>query len=181
MTTKNLLLGGLSLLLFLSSCKKEIDELPPATQTGAMTFGAKIDGKNWAPAKFGVVPANNLLEAFWSSTESIIITARNFSAEPTETIFELQIGGLNDHQSVYPLNQTFSKPSHVGYGYFIKRMINPVDEWQTSSENVGSVTITHWDKVNRILSGNFEFKAGSTFTSGQSINITDGRFDVKYQ
>ena len=181
MTTKNLLLGGLTLLLFFSSCKKEVSELPAATQTGAMTFGAKIDGKNWAPARFGVVPATNLLEAFWSSTESIIITARNFSVEPTETIFELQVGGLNDHQSVYPLNQTFSKPSHVGYGYFIKRTINPVDEWQTSTENVGTVVITKWDKTNHILSGTFEFKAGSTYTAGETINVTDGIFDVKYQ
>lgn len=181
MTTKNILLGGFSLLVFLSACNKAVDELPPATATGSNTFGAKIDGENWAPARFGIVPANNLLEAYWSSTESIIITARNFSATPTETILELQISGLNDHQSTYLLNQNVTRPTQLGYANFLKNKITPLDEWQTSSVHTGSVTITKWDKVNHILAGTFEFKAGSLQNAGQSISVTDGRFDVKYQ
>ncbi len=183
MTTKHYLLGGILLLAFatLSSCKKEFSDLPAATQTGENTFGCKVNGENWGPAKFGVVPATNLVEAFLSSPESVRIRVRNFSAEPTETVMEIQVSGLNDHINVYPINQTFSTfPTAVSYGYMIKTRINTLDEWQSSASNTGSITVTKFDRTNKILSGTFEFSAASTM-GGQTINVTDGRFDVKYQ
>ena len=33
--------------------KTELEKLPPATQTGAQTFGCLIDGKAFVPPKFG--------------------------------------------------------------------------------------------------------------------------------
>ena len=51
---KNLLF--LPLLCLLISCKKDIEELPPATQIGAHTFGARLDGQLWVPQKFGIAP-----------------------------------------------------------------------------------------------------------------------------
>ncbi|MFD2786908.1 hypothetical protein [Hymenobacter rubripertinctus] len=43
----------LAALLGLSQCKKKdpdpLSQLPPATQTGANTFGCLIDGKAWTP------------------------------------------------------------------------------------------------------------------------------------
>lgn len=44
--------------------------------------------------------------------------------------------------------------------------------------NDGRLHINKHDKVNRILSGTFEF-VGTT-NSGQSVNITEGRFDIVY-
>jgi hypothetical protein len=63
--------------LFLSSCKKEVTELPPATQTGANTFGAMVDGKIWVPQGFGSIPSNNLLEARLLGN-NLYIVAQNF-------------------------------------------------------------------------------------------------------
>ena len=59
---KNCLPFLLVLFLF-TACKKEITELPPATQTGANTFGAKVNGEFWIPQGFGPIPANDILEA----------------------------------------------------------------------------------------------------------------------
>ena len=179
MTNSKILLGGLALLFVFSSCSKEVDELPPATQTGANTFGAKVNGKNWTPARFGIIPANNLLEAFINSPESIIIYARNFSSSPTETVMELQIGGLTG-PGVYHLNKTISKPSADGYAYYVKRTITPEGEWQTSTDYTGTVTITKFDRTERIISGTFEFRAGNLSNPSESITVSDGRFDVKY-
>ena len=44
-----------------TSCKKEIKSLPEETQTGAGTFGAKINGENWGPLKAGVMPTAPVL------------------------------------------------------------------------------------------------------------------------
>lgn len=179
MAIKNILLCGLSFLLLLSSCSKEVDELPPATQTGANTFGVKINGKNWVPARFGIVPATNLLEASWTGPESVIIYARNFSASPTETVFEIQISNLTGPGTYY-FNQTITKPTGASYGYYVKRTITPEDEWQTSSQFTGSVNVTRFDRANHIISGTFEFNAGSLYHPDEFIAVTDGRFDVKF-
>ena len=47
-------LSIISLLFILASCKKDVDELPPATQTGAHTFGAKVNGEFWVPQGWGL-------------------------------------------------------------------------------------------------------------------------------
>ena len=81
-------------LFILPACKKEVNELSPATQTGANTFGAKIDGKFWAPQGFGPFPANDILEARMTGTTHLLINARNFASSPNETEFEILVSGI---------------------------------------------------------------------------------------
>ena len=69
----------LILIATLASCKKEVMELPPATQTGANTFGAKVNGSLWVPQGFGSLPANDILEARMGGND-LIINAQNFLA-----------------------------------------------------------------------------------------------------
>lgn len=180
MTTKHFLVSGIALLLLTTACNKEVDELPGATDTGANTFGAKVNGAYWVPARFGILPADNLLRAWFTSPESIMIKANNFSQSPTETGFEIQIGGV-DGPGTYYLNQNISKPTAAGYGYYVKRTFTPTGEWQTSTHYTGTVTITKLDYANKIVAGTFEFTAGSLTGSGESISVTDGRFDIKYE
>jgi len=81
----------LSLLAFaIASCKKEINELPQATDTGAHTFGAKVNGVMWKPQGFGPFPANDILESTVAGND-IQIWARNFASSPNETEFYLLI------------------------------------------------------------------------------------------
>ena len=52
---KNILSITMLALLCAASCKKENkneDQLPPATQTGANTFGCLVNGKVWIPKGF---------------------------------------------------------------------------------------------------------------------------------
>ena len=180
MHLKSNLVGALLLMFLFSACKKEVDELPTPTQTGANTFGARINGTLWVPARFGILPATNRLEAFLNGPESVIITARNFSASPTETILELQITGLTG-PGTYQLNQNVVRPSGLSYAHYIKRTITPEEEYLTSSQYTGTVEVTRFDRVNRIISGTFQFTAGSLSQAGQTLTVTDGRFDVKFE
>lgn len=177
--TRNILLAGL-LLLGLTACNKEVDELPPATETGANTFGARVNGTNWVPARFGILPADDLLEARFNSPGSLLITAKNFSASPKETQFEIQVVGV-DGIGTYLMNKNVVRPSADGFAYYLKRVLTPEDEWITDTQNTGSVTITKLDAHNKIVSGTFEFKAGSMGTTGSVLTVTDGRFDIKYR
>lgn len=160
------------------SCKKEVTELPAITQTGANTFGCKIDGKFWVPAGFGVVPTAPKLEARIAGN-SLYINARNFSSSPVESEFEIYIQELTGN-GTYVLNAAPNYPSPAGnYGYYVHRNVTPDNEYITSSPYTGTVMITKIDSVNRFVSGTFEFKAMSLFNASQSINVTEGRFDVK--
>ncbi|HEY6956757.1 MAG TPA: DUF6252 family protein [Flavisolibacter sp.] len=172
----------LASLTILSGCKKSIDALPDATQAGANTFGLKLNGQFWVPQSFAGINAPILhAELSGSNLDEIKITAQNFASEPTESQFTLFVKGITG-PGTYPLNQTTDISSNSSsYGYYVKRKINPVNEWMTSSENTGTVTITKWDKTDGIVSGTFEFNAGSLDSSSNAITVTDGRFDVKLQ
>ena len=166
----------------LFSCKKEVSELPPATQTGANTFGAKLNGEFWVPQGFGPFSADNLLEARRLPSGEIYINARNFSKSPVETEFELFLIGVTG-PGTYLLNTDLnSYPTTNGnYGYYVDRNITPRNEWLTSSQYSGSVTITKLDTVARFVSGTFQFNAINLYNAPQAISVTEGRFDVKFQ
>ena len=177
--TRNILLAGFLLLGF-TACNKDVDELPPLTETGANTFGAKVNGVMWVPARFGILPADDLLEARFNSPGSLLITAKNFSASPKETQFEIQVVGV-DGPGTYLMNKNVVRPSADGFAYYVKRVLTPEDEWITDTQYTGSVTITKLDAHNKIVAGTFEFKAGSTVNAGGVLVVTDGRFDIKYK
>jgi hypothetical protein len=177
---KNILYGlGIILLFTTASCKKTIDELPPATQTGANTFGAKVDGKLWGPAGFGIVPTAPILAARYYG-DGIIINAGNYSSSPTESEFEIYIQHLSG-PGVYPLNfDTQKYPNENGsYAYYVLRKLTPLNEWITGTQYSGSVNITLNDTTNRIISGTFQFNAMNLYGAQQQLQVTDGRFDIK--
>jgi hypothetical protein len=175
---KKILISCLSVVL-LASCKKEVTELPEATQTGANTFGAKVNGVFWAPQGFGPLPANDILEARMAGND-ITINARNFSSSPNETEFQLTIYNVTA-PGTYLLNTNVVHPfGAASYGYYVKRNITPQNEWLTSSTYTGRVIITRIDDVNMIVSGTFEFNAGSIYNT-EVLQVTEGRFDLKIQ
>jgi VCBS repeat-containing protein len=160
-----------TVLFFLGACKKDISELPPATGTGADTFGASVNGKLWTPQKFGVVPSAEILEAHYIP-DGVIINARNFASSPKESEFKFEIKGVNG-PGVYHLNGESGS-----YAYYVERKITPIGEWKTNAQYTGTVTITTDDRTNKILAGTFQFQAASLY-SDDPITVTDGRFDVK--
>ncbi|HEY9362804.1 MAG TPA: DUF6252 family protein [Chitinophagaceae bacterium] len=166
--------------LFIVSCTKEVTELPPGTQTGANTFGARVNGEFWIPEGFGVVPTAPILEARYID-KNLFINARNFSSSPNETEFEIYVENVAA-PGIFLLNKNTGMYPHQSesYAYYVKRKFTPVDEWMTNSRYGGQVTITKIDFEARIVSGTFYFQAESEYTADQSINVTEGRFDVKF-
>lgn len=162
-----------------TACNKNVTELPAATDTGANTFGATVDGVLWTPKGFGVVPTAPILEARLEG-DNLVINARNFAHEPTETEFEIYLYHLWG-PGIYALNaNTNIYPSQSGnYAYYVERKITPQQEWLTTSESTGSVIITKLDTTNHIVAGTFSFTAANKYGGKPAINVTDGRFDIK--
>ncbi|MCX8018881.1 MAG: DUF6252 family protein [Chitinophagaceae bacterium] len=171
----------LILLLFIlfTACRKETPELPPITQTGANTFGLKLNGSVWVPKGFLGLYDPNLLNARLLG-DVLIITAQNFSTSPAETEFELKIFGCRG-PGTYNLNQNTTYPGGPhSYAYHVKRRITPLEEWITSAQKTGVVQISRLDTSARIVSGTFQFEAENLNDASKKISVTEGRFDVKY-
>src|SRR5688572_24442702 len=169
---KNILLVAL-LAFSIASCKKDVDELPEPTQTGANTFGAKLNGAFWAPQGFGIMPTAPLVEARYGGNNSVFINARNFGSSPTEAEFELHLQNVTG-PGTYLLNQsTALYPSQsASYGYFVRRRIRPLNEYITDAQNTGRVEVTKFDQTNNIISGTFEFRAADKDNPSDVITVT---------
>ena len=177
---KNLILVAFAALC-LASCQKQISSLPETTQTGANTFGTKVNGDLWGPMGFGIVPTAPILEARFSDENSIFINARNFGSEPNETEMEIYLKNVQKAGMIYLNQNTYEYPNQsASYAYYVKRKVNPVDIWLTNSQVGGWVNISKIDRENKIISGTFEFQAPSQFGTANLV-VTEGRFDVRIQ
>lgn len=170
---KNLLfLTLLSLCLF--SCRDRDPDpnvLPEATQSGKNTGGALVDGKVWvASTKFIYPPEGTFCEKM-NDTYNIHIFLKHLSNNTNLTL-NAKIKDLVIGQE-YVLPQS-SNPD-TDYGIYS----NSSFIYMTSLPNYkGKIKITRIDLQNQIVCGIFEFRAIDS--NGNIVNITDGRFDKKF-
>jgi hypothetical protein len=172
LSMKNMIIVLSSLLLF-AACKKEVSDLPAATQTGAQTFGAKVNGNLWVPTGLGVI-GKPKLEALYSIDHSVYIRARNLASSPKESEFEIYLKNVTK-AGIYPLNSNSGN-----YAYYVERKLMPTGEWKTNNEYSGQVVVTFTDTATGIVSGTFEFQGASLYNEAP-VSVTEGRFDVKVQ
>jgi hypothetical protein len=176
---KNLLL--LLLITFLlSSCnndddkpKTELDKLPPATQTGAQTFGCLIDGKAFVPPKFG----SNSPNAFYQFVGGAYTLGMSASIDGGPQMKSILMGGLDVQTLTTTIYQLKSEESG---NFLAKYLIGGGITYTgiTTDTKPGRLTITRFDPITFIISGTFEFTVLDD--NGAEINITDGRFDMQY-
>ncbi|HVK97182.1 MAG TPA: DUF6252 family protein [Flavisolibacter sp.] len=165
------------ILLFISCNKEKL--LPPATQTGANTFGCLVDGKAWIPTGSSslFVSINPTSGGFYRNVDrSLNIYIRAYGDKERMHIFLKHA----TTPGTYYLNQTTdAMPGAIfpeSYGLFSNR--DPQGEFITDAQHTGVVNITYADTSKKIVSGNFEMTVFQKST-GKTKRITKGRFDYK--
>ncbi len=109
----------------LSGCKKEpitcdkpVDCLPPATQTGARTFGCLVDGEVFLPKeKFGRRPLD-IAYQFFTGSYHFGIVATNVELNPVGSVIIGFTGIELEENKTYQLNTTADSNNPYGE-YFI--------------------------------------------------------------
>ncbi|MBN8788474.1 MAG: hypothetical protein J0I84_15400 [Terrimonas sp.] len=162
-----------SLLLSASRCKKDRFELPPETTTGANTFGCKVNGKVFVPRSGNGRPGLFCQYVYLGEGEGggwfLNIPAVDWKASPNE-IVSIATDSLLIEEGV-----TYEFKNQKGYpqAFYFKS-----EKYLKRDTASGKLHITKQDRNNRILSGTFEFVG--TNNTGESVNVTEGRFDILY-
>lgn len=168
----------LVVLFFFVCCKKDPAknaELPAATQDGKGTLGFLLNGQPWTPKGSRPFASPNLSIDFDPGYRNGIvnIVAYDFTQASSDQ-FTLGVkDSLNYLQAPFTLN--LSQKSLYGISF------NKPCEYFSSLNGIissGSLTITKLDKTNRIIAGTFN--ATLSMSGCETINITEGRFDMKY-
>jgi len=176
--TKIFLFIPLCFLLLSNSCKKTgINSLPPATQTGANTFGCLVDGKVWIPTGGGVGSGVNPTRGgFFRDANgklNIYIAANSYNDN-----IDIYLKYITTVGTYYLNYNTGVKPNIIfpeSYGAYF---VNGQDYYVTTTTHTGKVNITYADSIQGIVSGTFEMYLFQQST-GKIKHMTDGRFDYK--
>jgi hypothetical protein len=160
-----------------AKCRKDKPDsngLPPATQEGKSTVGFFINGKPWKPQGTRVT-SNLSIDYDPGFNQGIFnIVAYNF----VPAISEQFTIGIRDSLNFIEAPKTFNLNS--GSIYVISFSNQYCEYFSTLSdvESSGTLTLTKLDRNNKIISGSFN--ARLIRTGCDTINISEGRFDMKY-
>jgi hypothetical protein len=171
---KTITLLLLSSIFISSSCKKNTpanteEQLPPETQTGANTFGCKVDGKIYtAKGKGGLLSDQSVWGGASSSQASFNIGASNTKQKFNFSLSVNYSGSLGIlYTSTYPHEGNFQDNTNG-------TVPSNSNSFDTDSFNIGKVNLKYLSTT--IASGTFEMDAKNA--NGKVIHITEGRFDI---
>lgn len=183
---KPLLLIFLCSLLIGSSCRKHkpvdpVSQLPPETQTGANTFGCLVNGQVFKPGGNSLSGPNlsSVYQYLYLNSLNGYVFSVN-AADKKDPCDIKQIGFRFDSISMnvgtYLL--TLMQKGKGGGGYQLLKCSQTFEEFLTNDQVAGQLNLKKFDTINQIASGTFWFNAVNP--NGDTVKITDGRFDVRY-
>jgi len=165
-----------------SGCKKnklsELDKLPPATQTGARTFGCLVNGKAWIPAKEDWFSTSALRFYYYNDNGgqfSIKAEYQNSSANRKESIGITCDSILS--RNIYDLQKDTNTARVIFINSKVSGICYSVFSGDNDTQTNGLISITRFDLAQGIICGTFEFTIKKT--GCETIYITHGRFDAK--
>lgn len=174
----------LALCSIFAGCKKDNanaatqqDILPPATQTGANTFGCLVNGKVWIPKGSepnGVKPNPHIIYSTGiNGIPYLSIDTRQFSNNSSIGEIYISFGNLN-RLGFYMAGADFRFSS--GWSTVLGNC--GMTTLDSTVQSRGGGVITKLDIPNQIIAGTFAFKAKRP--NCDTVFITDGRFDIKF-
>lgn len=177
-----LLYTALLLLVQCSKCKDNDPspeaQLPPATQTGANTFGCLVNGEPFTPAGRVGLGSNLYFEydpTFNGGTFVVQAYRVGDGRKQYVTLTAVPVSG--------PGTYSFALPDTVAEAaYFDSQLVRPCNDVATDYPDVyrkGTLTLTHVDYSTGIIAGTFEVKFVRT-GGCDTVRFTKGRFDVTF-
>ena len=182
MKTKLLLYSALLLLTQCSKCKNDpaptdpASQLPPATQTGANTFGCLLNGQPWTPSGNDGRANYRISYDPGYAGGSLTIRVYRYPGDMQKSQ-DFIIGGA-------PISTTgvfaITPNGPAGVSYLDSNLQKPCNEYyygNTGFTSKGQIVITRLDLTQGIIAGTFSFTLHQPCCD--SVKVTQGRFDKK--
>lgn len=168
------------LLLTAMSCKKnkdnQKDQLPPATQIGANTFGCLVNGKAYIPKGYSGTgtPNPKISFDFFNNNTFFSINSNHFENRNPTGFMDISFFDSILLPGIYqfPKKMNFS----IGWPKVLGTCFTPA--FDTTVKKWGTGIITRFDNTNRIISGTFNCKFITQ--TCDTVFVTEGRFDFKF-
>lgn len=159
----------------LSSCDKDdnncqgINCLPPATQTGAGTFGCLVNGEPYVDNS-----------GFFNCFYQLVDGKYYFGIQAEDNVSNIVLIGLGSNASNIELNTLINlnidEPQNFYGGINLSNLGGTI---KTSNSADGNIKFTKLDFQNSIVSATFEFTVTDPNT-GVIYEISEGRFDALF-
>ena len=165
-------------ILTLTCCDKDdnkstnpIDQLPPATQTGANTAGCLVNGEALLPKGTGII-----LNCFYQDGLNFGLSITQEKVNIRKTI---NIASLNQKLEVGQIYQLKEYGANSKYGeYLISHDDFSEIHYKTNTIVNGELKITYHNFDKAFICGTFWFDAVNE--AGEKVGVREGRFDMKY-
>ena len=183
---KNLILIFLATLT-LSCCDKDddktpLEQLPPATTTGANTAGCLVNGQAFLPkgsSQFGPT-----LSCFYQQDKDGYHLGLSINDKGNKSLYKTVQFATNPIQLVENTTYLLGLKTNNGtnynsnFGEYYMLSFEGDKYYETTNIYIGELKITKLDTQQRIISGTFWFDAINS--DGEKVEIRDGRFDMHY-
>jgi hypothetical protein len=173
----------LTLLITVSSCKKDkeaednTEKLPPETQTGAFTFGYKVDGVIYKASGKGGLLSNQFMYYNYLADSTFNISSGSAVDKKFNIDLTFKCTSLNSpcYMRIYPFKAIFQDNSNG-------TIPGNSNVYTTNDTYFGSAIIKYFNGTiypgnsGNIVSGTFDLNLINA--NGKVIHITEGRFDI---
>jgi len=150
--------------------------LPPATQTGANSFGCLVNGQPWTPSGNDGRANYRVTYDPGYAGGSLVIRVYRYP-DNTPDYQNMILGGDRIAQSgIYPFVLVGDRKAF----FADHRLAPPCDDFSEAPSltyRTGNITITRLDLAQGIISGTFDFKLAKP--GCDTVRVTNGRFDKK--
>lgn len=162
------------------SCQKDddsdlspIEQLPPQTTVGANTAGCLVNGEVLIPKGNANQTILRCQYALRNGEYFFILGIANNESEFSKSIvLRAEKFKLEEGKSY----KFLEKPEELWAEHSIESGL--INYYDTDLDHSGILFITRLDEEQRIISGTFSFTAIND--QGETVEITDGRFDMHY-
>ncbi len=169
-----------------TACKKhtvtpvnQLSLLPPATQTGARTFGCLINGQAFVPGNQSILEGPDLQcdYEYVGGGYYFEVKCSNRYSDGSYKLLGVETDSLTISTGQY-LKLTGSPTAGFAGGAYDIFSSSGNFYYSTFPTLTGLLTITKLDSIKQIVSGTFYFNVLNNV--GDTVKITNGRFDMPY-
>ena len=156
-----------------------VSQLPPATQTGANTFGCLVNGRAYVPGgNNGTANFALLYEPATSTYQFSQFNAYTYNITASRKYINLYCGPITASQRIFSISLDIN--SMLPLGGAVGCYDGPEGDFCNDKGlkyRHGQLVITRLDEQAGVIAGTFEFT--SVTTKGDTLKVTQGRFDSK--